>query len=94
MYSSMSQCLHSSLPFACEGIPPHQSVIQEISCVTIALKKNVTTVAAANFNERHVADLYKQCQTICFGVACCTFLGQRVRSMQAPYRRYWGSWLS
>lgn len=58
MYSSMSQCLHSSLPFACEGIPPHQSVIQEISCVTIALKKNVTTVAAANFNERHVADLY------------------------------------
>lgn len=39
MYSSMSQCLHSSLPFACEGIPPHQFVIQEISCVTIALKK-------------------------------------------------------
>lgn len=37
----MSQCLHSSLCFAYAGIPPHQSVIQEISCVTIA-KKNIS----------------------------------------------------
>lgn len=51
-------------------------------------------MATANFNERHVADLYKECQTICFGVACCTLLGQCVKNMQAPYGRYWGSWLS
>lgn len=88
----MSQCLHSSLCFACAGIPPHQSVIQEISCVTIAKKNNITTVATANFNERHVADLYKECQTICFGIACCTLLGQCVKNMQAPYGRYWASW--